>query len=383
MIFSELTRISLILLVTFGGIYCLFSIIFVWEFFTSEKEVARGAPSIPVSVIKPLKGMDPELRENLRSFSTQNYPTYEILLGFTDSADDAMPAAEEIVRSSKCSARIVISQDVLGVNQKVTNLHALFDEARYPLVAISDSDMRVDSSYLERIVGEYYSDNNVGLVTSLYKISDPASLGSAFESFTVALDFIPSVIVARQLEGVTFGLGASMLFSKEALKDIGGFSVIADYLADDYQIGNMLWKRGYKIILSRLVIENVIGDMSVTEYFAHQIRWARTYRACRPKGFLGYGITHVFSFSLLLLLLFGSSPLSLSIIGVVLALRFTLAVVVYKKVIRLRKWLRWSALIPIKDLLGFCIWIWSFFGRKVFWRGSYYKIVKGGRIIQG
>ncbi len=382
MVFSELTRITLILLIILGGIYCLFSIILVCEFFTSEKEVARGTPSIPVSVIKPIKDMDPELRENLRSFSTQNYPEYEILLGFTASTDDAMPAAEEIVRSSKCSARIVISQEALGVNQKVTNLRALLEAARYPLVAISDSDMRVDSSYLERIVGEYYSDDNVGLVTSVYKISDPASLGAALESLTIALDFIPSVIVARQIEGVTFGLGASMLFSKEALKDIGGFSVIADYLADDYQIGNRLWKRGYKIILSRFVIENVIGDMSVTEYLVHQLRWARTYRACRPKGFLGYGITHVFAFSLLFLLLFGSSLLSLSIIGVVLALRFSLAIVVYKKAIRSKEWIRWSALIPIKDLLSFCIWLWSFFGRKVFWRGSYYKIVKEGKIIQ-
>jgi len=361
----------------------LFSIIFVYEFFTSKKEVAQRAPSIPVSIIKPIKDMDPELRENLRSFATQNYPEYEILLGFTDSTDDAMPAAEEIVRSSKCSARIVISREALGVNQKVTNLHALIDAARYPLIAISDSDMRVDPTYLEHIVGEYYSDKNVGLVTSVYKISAPDSLGSALESLTVALDFIPSVIVARRLEGVTFGLGASMLFSKEALKEIGGISVVADYLADDYQIGNRLWKRGYKIILSGLVFENVIGDMSVTDYLVHQLRWARTYRACRPKGFLGYGITHVFPFSLLLLLLFGPSPLSLLIIGVVLVLRFSLAIVVYKMVIRSKRWIRWSALIPVKDLLSFCIWLWSFFGSKVLWRGSYYKIVKEGRIKRG
>lgn len=339
-------------------------------------------PSVPVSVAKPLKDTDPELRENIRSFCDQTYPEYEILLGFTDSADRGIPAAEEVVRSSKCSARIVISQDAIGVNQKVTNLHALVEAARCPLIAVSDSDMRVDPSYLERIVGEYYSDSNVGLVTSLYKISNPASLGSALESLTVALDFMPSVIIAGKLEGVTFGLGASMLFSKEALKDIGGFSTIADYLADDYQIGNRLWKRGYKIVLSRLVIENVIGKMSVAEYLVHQLRWARTYRASRPKGFLGYGITHVFPFSVLLLALLGPTPLSLSIFGCVLILRFSLAVVVYKKVIRSINWIRWSVLTPVKDLLSFCIWIWSFLGQKVFWRGSYYRIVKGGRIVR-
>ncbi|HXX82323.1 MAG TPA: glycosyltransferase [Thermodesulfovibrionales bacterium] len=382
MVFSEVTKVALLLLITFGGIYCLVSMICVWDFFASKTNVARGTSYVPVSVLKPIKDLDPELRENLRSFSTQNYPEYELLLGFTESTDDAMPAAEEIIRSSKCSARIVISHKALGVNQKVTNLHALFEAARYPLVAISDSDMRVDSSYLKYIAEEYCSDKNVGLITSLYKISDPASLGSALESLTVALDFIPSVLVARRLEGITFGLGASMMLSKDALKDIGGVSVLADYLADDYQIGNRLWKRGYKIILSRLVLENVIGNMSVSEYLVHQLRWARTYRACRPKGFIGYGITHVFPFSLLLLPLFGPSLLSLSIIGLVLILRFSLAIVMHKMVIRSKTWIRWSALLPIKDLLSFCIWLSSFFGTKVFWRGSYYKIIKGGRIKQ-
>jgi ceramide glucosyltransferase len=380
MVFSEVAKSALLFIITFGGVYSLFSIIFVWEFFTSKKDVESGTPHVPVSVLKPIKDMDPELRENLQSFSSQNYPQYEMLLGFTESTDAAMTAAEEILRSSRCSARMVINREALGVNLKVTNLHALVEAAKYPLVAISDSDMRVDPSYLEHIVGEYYGDKNVGLVTSLYKISEPASIGSALESLTVALDFIPSVIVARRMEGVTFGLGASMLLSKEALKDIGGVSAIADYLADDYQIGNRLWRKGYKIILSRLVLENVIGDMSVTEYLVHQLRWARTYRACRPKGFLGYGITHVFTFSLLLLPLFGPGLLSLSIVGVVLMLRFSLAVVAHKMVIGSKKWIRWSALLPIKDLLSFCVWLWSFFGRKVFWRGSYYNIIKGGRI---
>jgi ceramide glucosyltransferase len=380
MLFPEIVRIALLLLIAAGCIYCLFSIIFVWKFFASKKDVARETPCTPVSVLKPLKGADIELPENLRSFCTQNYPEYETLLGFTESTDDALPLAEEIVRSSKCSIRIVISQEAFGVNQKVSNLHALIDAARYPLLAVSDSDMRVDPSYLDHIVGEYHSDKKVGMVTSVYKTSDPASLGSALESLTVALDFVPSVIIARRLEGITFGLGASMLFSREALDEIGGVSVLTDYLADDYQIGNRLWRKGYKIILSDVVLENVIGYMSVTEYLLHQLRWARTYRACRPKGFLGYGITHVFTFSLLPLLLFGPSLLSLSIIGVVLVLRFSLAAVVNKMVIRSKKWMRWSALIPIKDLLSFCIWLCSFWGNKVLWRGSYYKIVKGGRI---
>jgi hypothetical protein len=131
-------------------------------------------------------------------------------------------------------------------------------------------------------------------------------VGAILESLTIAVDLVPSVLVARFLEGITFGLGPSMLLSRKALEEIGGFSAVADYLAEDYQIGNLLWKKGYRNILSSHVIENVVGRMSIPDYVLHQLRWARTYKACRPKGFLGYGITHILPFSLLLLLLPGN-----------------------------------------------------------------------------
>ncbi len=377
--YTQLIEIVLILLIAAGSFYCLFSIVCVLEFFGARKGEPRDAPSVPVSIVKPLKGMDPELPENLRSFFIQDYPEYEVLLGFTDESDRALPAAREMAAASE-SVRVVISRKKSGVNEKVSNIEGLIKEASYPLVAISDSDMRVDPYYLKRIIGEYYADKNVGLVTSLYKVSSPVSIGAALESLTVALDFIPSVLVARRLEGVTFGLGASMLLSKKAIENIGDLSYIADYLADDYHLGNRLWRKGYKIILSDYVIEDVVGHMSIAEYFMHQLRWARTYRACRPKGFFGYGITHIFPFSLFLVLLLGPTPLSLSLFAAVLAVRFGLGLIIYRKVIRSRKWLKWLALLPLKDVLGFGIWLWSFMGREVFWRGKYFVILEGGRI---
>jgi ceramide glucosyltransferase len=381
MIPSEFIEIILIVLIISAGIYNLFSLFCVLEFFGLKRQELKNQPHIPVSIMKPIKGIDPEIRENLQSFCRQDYPEYEVLLGFTELNDNAITVAGDIaVLHPDCNVRIITSKKNLGANQKVSNLQGILDAANYPLIAISDSDMRVDPCYLRKIVGEYYSNKNVGLITSLYKISNPASIGAAMESLTVALDFIPSVLVARRLEGVTFGLGASMLLSKKALEDIGGLSVIADYLADDYQIGNRLWKKGYKIILSDYVIEDVAGNMTIAEYFIHQLRWARTYRACRPRGFLGYGITHIFPFSLLLLILQGPTTLPLLILSAVITLRLSLSFVLYKKVICSRKWLRWLVLIPVKDLLSFWIWLWSFLGSKVFWRGKYYKIVKGGVI---
>jgi ceramide glucosyltransferase len=381
MVLSEFMEIILIVLIISAGIYNLFSLFCVLDFFGPKRQELKDLPHIPVSIMKPIKGIDPEIRENLESFCRQDYPEYEVLLGFTELTDNAITVARDIAAlHPDCNVRIITSKKNLGANQKVSNLQGIFEAANYPLIAISDSDMRVDPCYLRKIVVEYYSNKNVGLITSLYKISNPASIGAALESLTVALDFIPSVLVARRLEGVTFGLGASMLLSKKALEDIGGLSVIADYLADDYQIGNRLWKKGYKIILSDYVIEDVAGNMTIAEYFIHQIRWARTYRACRPKGFLGYGITHIFPFSLLLLILQGLTTLPLLILSAVITLRLSLSFVLYKKVICSRKWLRWLVLIPVKDLLSFWTWLWSFLGSKVFWRGKYYRILKGGVI---
>jgi ceramide glucosyltransferase len=383
MIMIDSISAILILLILCAGGYHLFSLYCVWEFFRKERNNVALSHHIPVSIVKPLKGIEPGFGENLRTFCEQDYPEYEVLLGFSDPTDDAIPGINGLVASlSDCKVRTVIGTGRPGANRKVSNLEGLAESARHPMLAISDSDMRVDRSYLDRCMEEYFSTRNVGLVTSLYKISEPESIGAALESLTIALDFIPSVLVARRLEGITFGLGASLLLSKNALEEIGGFAAIGDYLADDYQLGNRLWKRGYSIVLSRYVIENVAGPMSVADFWRHQLRWARTYRASRPKGFAGYGITHMVTFSLLLLIAAGPTALSMSVLGSAIMVRYGLAYVLHRKVIHSRQWLKWLVLVPIKDILGFGIWAWSFTSRKVRWRGNEYLILKDGKIRQ-
>ncbi len=373
----------LILLILCAGAYHLFSLYCVWEFFREEISEPALRPHIPVSIIKPLKGIEPGFGENLRTFCEQDYPEFEVLLGFSDPADDAIPRVNGTVDTlMDCNVRTVIGAGRPAVNRKVSNLGGLAESARHPILAISDSDMRVDRAYLGRSMEEYFSARNVGLVTSLYKISNPESIGAALESLTIALDFIPSVLVARRLEGITFGLGASLVLSKKALEEIGGFAAIGDYLADDYQLGNRLWKRGYLIVLSRYVIENVVGPMSIADYYRHQLRWARTYRSSRPKGFAGYGITHMVPFCLLLLIAAGPNALSLSVLGSAVMVRYGLAYVLYRKVIHSRQWLKWIVLVPVKDVLGFGIWAWSFTSRKVRWRGNEYRILKDGKLRQ-
>ncbi len=373
---------ALILLLVGGAMYNLISLYCVIGFSGRNRDGSAAATNIPVSILKPLKGIDPDFRENIESFCRQDYPEFEVLLGFTDADDSAIAAARAIAAAER-NVRVVITRKDLGANRKVTNLQGLLEEARYPLIVMSDSDMRVEPHYLRTIVSEYRNKENVGMVTSLYGISDPASFGAALESLTLALDFIPAVLVARRLEGITFGLGASMLLPKKALDDIGGLSSVADYLADDYQIGNRLWKRGYNIVLSDYVIEDVVGAMSISGYLAHQVRWARTYRASRPWGYFGYGVSHILPFALLLLIAEGPKTGVIASLLIVLAIRFVLACAVGGKVTRSRNWMKWLPLLPAKDVLSFFVWASSFTGRKVLWRGRYYRLLKGGRIEHG
>jgi ceramide glucosyltransferase len=358
--------------------YNLASLYCVWDFFGREKKQTSHQLFTPVSIIKPCKGVDAGFQKSIKAYCEQDYPDYEVLVGITDPADSLVEVKQ--IAASCNNIRIITSSEDIGSNKKVSNLHGLAASAKYNLLAVSDSDMRVERSYLKKIVSEYNCDKNIGLVTCLYKITHPPSAGAALESLTIALDFIPSVLVARKLEGVTFGLGATLLISKKGLDEIGGFPIIADYLADDYQIGNRLWQHGYKIVLSDVVVENIVGPMSISDYFFHQLRWARTCRISRPTGYVGYGITHLFAISLFFLAINGPTALTLSVLATTLVLRFCLASMLSAWVIDSKKWLKWLVLIPVKDMLSFAIWVWSFFSNKVTWKGISYRILKGGRI---
>lgn len=378
---SDILIMLLLLLIACSFGYHVMGLFCVWEFLRKKRndEPMRHEPL--VSILKPLKGADTELEANLNSFCKQDYPGYEVLLGFTDPADEGLAQVRSIAaRSPHCNLRTIITPEKIGANAKVSNLQGLVEAATYPLLAISDSDMRADPRYLRNIVREYAEQEKVGMVTCLYKVSEPETPGAALESLTIALDFMPSVLIARRLEGVTFGLGASILLSQKALHDIGGLHSLADHLADDYQLGNRLWKKGYRIVLSRVLLENVVGPMRLAEYWAHQLRWARTYRASRPLGYLGYGITQLFPFVLCLLLLQGFTALSLGLCGAALGLRLGLAGLVAAMEIRSASWLKWLVLLPAKDLASFGIWAWSFVSNKVTWRDTTYTISKEGTI---
>ncbi len=377
--------IILLVIVVLGGGYHVLALVCTLDFFRkSRREEAprlSGEEAPAVSVLKPIKGIDHSCAENLASFLAQDYPRFEVLFGFRDADDPALPIVTKMAAAAPCEARVVVSDAGAGANLKALNLQNLAEAARYPMLALSDSDMVVDRDYLSRIVGEHLRGKRTGIVTSLYTTSRPASIGSALESLTIALDFIPSVLVARRMEGITFGLGASILISKDVLRDIGGFAAVADYLADDYQLGYRCSRKGYENVLSAYVIENRVGRMGIGGHLVHQLRWAKTYRASRPKGFVGYGITHTFPFALLLFLA-RPGVWTGALAGLVLALRYACALLIQKRVIRDPAWPRWLFLLPVKDVVSFFIWLWSFAGSKVYWRGTRYRVSGGGKMVK-
>ncbi len=374
-----------------GGFYTLFSLFCVLspkagtgKEKTKDRKQAKQPeffrPLPPVSILKPLRGADYNLKENLSSFCRQDYSDYEVILGLRGAEDPAFGIAQEVKRMFPGRVRIITGHEDLGANMKVSNLYRLSQSAKYDLVAVSDSDMLVDRGYLETIVSEYMEKENTGLVTSLYRISRPVSAGAVFESLNIAVDFIPSVLVASVVErGISFGLGASMLFSRKRFEETGGFRAIADYLADDYQVGHRLSAMGHEVVLSKYIMEDVEGPMRFLAHLRHQLRWARTYRASRPKGYIGYGITHFFAYCLFLSVLW-PGPLAFSALALAFFLRSAVGIAVNRRFIGRAGWNRWLFLLPVKDMLSFGVWLLSFAGRKVAWRGDIYTVTGTGEL---
>jgi ceramide glucosyltransferase len=236
-----------------------------------QKEAVAAGALPPVSILKPLRGADPELYEALRSHCTQDYPEYELILGIGDSADPAIPVAEQLVREFPGRVRLVVCPEALGANRKVSTLIQMLAQSRHAHLLINDSDIQVPPDYLRRIFA-HFEDPSVGMVTSLYRGRASGTLGSRLEALGISTDFIPGVLAARQLEGVRFGLGCTLAMSRKALDAIGGLQPIVDYLADDYELGHRIATSGIRVVLSKLVVETHVPAYSFGGFFEHQLR---------------------------------------------------------------------------------------------------------------
>jgi ceramide glucosyltransferase len=336
----------------------------------------------PVSILKPLKGTDPEMYESFRSHCLQDYPEYEIVFGVSDPTDPAVIFVEQLKREfPERSIQLVVCPKILGPNVKVSNLAQMAQAARYEYLIVNDSDIRVESDYLQRIMAPF-ANEQVGMVTCLYRGVAAPTLGSQLEALGISTDFCAGVIAARLLEGgLSFGLGSTMAFRRRELDQIGGFKAIVDFLADDYELGHRIAGLGRKVVLSDVVVETQLPAYTCGAFLAHQIRWARGVRDARFGGYIGLASTFGLMWALLNLLVARAAPWSWAVLGTVLLLRIAVALAVGKSVLKDRPLLGQLWLLPVRDLIAAGIWVVSFWGHTVTWRGDRFDL-KNGRLIR-
>jgi ceramide glucosyltransferase len=333
-----------------------------------------------VSILKPVKGVDAESFENYSSFCKQDFPLYQIVFAVASSDDPVIPVIERLVKAyPEVDIELVVDGRIHGPNYKVCNLMHAYPKAKYDLLIVCDSDIRVGPRYLQEVTAPF-RDPDVGLVTSLYRSPRVPNVPTALESMGFTTEMIPNVMAALYLEGLSFALGASMAVRREALEKIGGFSSLVDYLADDYQLGNMVYRAGYRLELSGYFVESVMKCESLQGILSRQLRWARTMRASRPGGYLASGLVQPVPAALLALLVSGFSIfgwLAVSLLGIS---RLCSGLVFSRIFVHDNIFPRYLWLLPLRDILAFFTWALSFLGNRVVWRSHVFRVLPGGTI---
>jgi ceramide glucosyltransferase len=332
-----------------------------------------AAVNTGISVLKPLSGIDDGLEENLRGFFQQNHSNFEILFAVREADDPAAGLVEALRKQyPNVHSELLITGEPPYPNAKVFSLANMLARARFDLLVMSDSDIRVDPGFLSSIAAEF-ADPHIALATCPYRAVAGRSLWSALEAEGMNTEFLAGLLVARMMEGVKFAVGPTVAARKSALEAIGGFNLLKDYLAEDFVMGKFAAKAGFGVILSRSIVEHRIGSESLRSNMSHRIRWARSTRRSRPLGYVGQVFTHPLSLALLLV---AANPSWWPALPVMCVLRIAAAWATSSWVLRARpNWL----LLPFQDLLNFVFWIAGFFGNTIVWRGRRYYLYPDGR----
>jgi ceramide glucosyltransferase len=334
-----------------------------------------------VSILKPVRGLDRHSLEHFTSFCCQDYPAYEILFAVADASDPAIPIVRQLADAHpERSIRLIVGAPEIGASSKVNKLCRLAREARHEILVISDSDITVPPSYLRSVVAPF-QDVQVGAVTCLYRGTPDRGLWAAIEAIGISTDFVPGVIVARRLEGVKFALGATMATTRARLAEVGGFEALAEYCADDFELGQRIAGRGYRIELATCTVATESSPRTFAEFFRHQVRWAITLRHSRPWGYVGRAVvTQGLPWALAASVLAPSAWLAAAPVAIYLASRLGMAWIVGARglddeTVR-RRWL----LVPVYDIVAAMIAIVALCVNRIEWRGRHFKM-RNGRLV--
>jgi ceramide glucosyltransferase len=354
-----------------------------------EQRRAMAAVSVdallPVSVFKPLCGEEPRLEEALESFFRQDYPGFELVFGCRSSSDAALPVVERLrARYPQVAARVVIAGEPEWPNAKVWSLAKMIASSQAQYLLISDSDVLVEPDFLRNVVPPLLQ-KETGMVTCLYEGVAAAGLWSRLEGLGMSVEMASGVLIADMLEGMRFALGPAIAVRRDALERIGGMACAAQYHSDDFILGNMVAAAGYRVLLSHYRVGHLLRAASFRKSFSAQLRWMQSTRYSRPKGHLGTGLTFAVPFGVLGLAsagALGHVALGVGLVAASLLNRAVQSVAVGYGVVGDRRALRFCWLYPLRDLMGFCVWLASYLGGSSFrWRGELYRFTLGGRIV--
>lgn len=355
--------------------------------FGRRRRSAMGAGLFtpPVSILKPLHGLEPNLEENLESFFEQDYPEFELIFCARRDDDPGLKLAHSLAaRHPRVAVRILACGEPSWTNAKLFSLERMWPHARHDLLVISDSDVRVTRSYLREVV-KPFRDARVGLNTCIYRGLPAGGFWTQVEALGMSVEMTAGVLVAEMIEGMKFALGPTIVLRKECLQALNGFGFMADYAADDYILGNSIADSGMKVALSHHSVAHIVINHTFSACFEHQVRWMRSTRFSRPKGHLGSLLTYAMPYGLLGMIaasVAGRPMLGTILLAMAMGNRILQSIIAGYLVAGDRNALVRCWLFPIRDLLSGALWLASYFSSNINWRGEAYRLVRGGRMVR-
>jgi len=344
----------------------------------------RMADLPPVSVLKPVHGLDARMKENIESFFRQDYPAYEIIFAADEADDVALPLIREIcARYPNIPTRIMVTGQPPWPNAQNYCFHCMTEVAAYDILVTSDSDVEVAPNYLREVVPPLL-DPKVGAVTCVFRGKSAGGVWADLDAIGQSVEFTAGVVTANLLEGMKFGLGPTIVVRKDSLAAMGGFAAAREYLSNDFVVGNFIQKAGYQIVLSRHVVDHISPSMTFRRMWERQLRWAMGTRYSRPKGHIGSGLTFAAPFGILGLiagLAFGYPRLGIALFALAVLSRMAECWIIGWWTARDRAALRWILIYPLRELHGFIIWCASYLSKRSLWRDNRYELLKGGRLV--
>lgn len=376
-------RYSFLGLAVFPFIYYLIAIYCSWRFFrqapaSKQPAMATADEYLPsVSILKPIRGSDPDAYENFASFCRQDYPTYELVFCVHDRTDLVLPILDELRRNfPDHSIRVLYGSGRNAANDKVAKLARLVTEAQYEVVVINDSDVRVKPDYLRTLVAPLAAET-VGAVTCFYVPILEKGVVDSIQSIGMFSDFYAGILVARYLDGVKFALGTTIATTRTHLSGFGGYEAIENRPADDMLVGRLIAEQGYKVELLPYAIATVADYHSLGDLFHKRLRWMVVMRHMRPWGHLGLIFTLGLPWSIAAVALHPSATVAGSYFGAYLLLRTLMTWIIGIRGLNQQSLWKKLPLIPVWDAMAFWIWLLSFTRNTIRWRNVEYSIRDG------